>query len=248
MLSAAGCISEVHTISYNFLTILGEIYMQLLIPRKSILLLRNAFYFFLIFFFFCSISSSEDKVILIENKVVIGEPIGGKWHVTINTDSVSAYRDSCLKNELGIVYATDDIEVFGAVLMLYNFGRVKIKKPPTQYLYFYLFNEKEELVDALEYYHQKFERSDGKTMELMEKLDANARDSLKVGNEALIYRYLGEGYYLIKLGKHFATLDQNCFDFLEKPRYLWTKMVKTERVEGWIDATKLTAYPVLDEN
>lgn len=219
--------------------------MKYFVPVKSTRLLRNFVCFFLIFF--GTVSSSEDKVILIEREVVIGELIGGKWRQAIKTDSVSAYRDSCLKNEVGTVYATDDIEVLDSVLMLYNFGRLKVKRPP-EYLDFYLFNKTGELVRANEYYHRKFDLSDARTMKMMEKLDADAHDSLKVGAEALLYRYSGEGYHLIKLGKHFAMLSQDCFDLVSEPRYLWVKKVKTARLEGWIEATQLTGYQVLDEN
>ena len=218
--------------------------MKYFVPVKSTLLLRNFVCFFLIFF--GCVSSSEDKVILIEREVEIVST-SGKWRLAIKTDSVSAYRDSCLKSEVGTVYATDDIEVLDSVLMLYNFGRLKVKKPP-QDLDFYLFNKTGELVSVWEYYHRKFELSDARTLKMIEKLDADARDSLKVGTEALLYRHLGEGYHLIKLGKHFAVLSQDCFDFLSEPRYLWVKKVKTARLEGWIEATQLTGYPILDEN
>ena len=221
--------------------------MKNFVPMKSTLPLRNFVCFFVIFLFFFNVSSSEDEVLLIERDVEIGESMGGIWRLTINTDSASAYRDSLLTNEVGTVYATDDIEVLSSVLMLQSFGRIKIKKPP-RYLDFFVLNKMGELENAREYYHRKFDLSDARTMKVMEKLDADARDSLKVGTEALLYRYLGEGYHFIKLGNHFVELSQECFDFLSEPRYLWRKKVKTGRIEGWIEATRLTGYQVLDEN
>ena len=205
---------------------------------KSTLLLRNFVCFPMIFLFCFNVSRSEDEVLLIERDVEIGESMGGIWRPTIHTDSVSVYRDSLLKNEVGTVYATDDIEVLSSVLMLYSFGRIKIKKPLRD-IHFYFLNKMGELV---------FDLSDARTMKMMEKLDADARDSLKVGTEALLYRYEGEGYHFIKLGKYFVTFSQDCFDFLSKPRYLWVKKVKTARMEGWLEATKLTGYQILDEN
>lgn len=204
---------------------------------KSTLPLRNFVCFLMIFLFLFNVSSSEDEVLLIERDVEIGESMGGIWRLTINTDSASAYRDSLLTNEVGTVYATDDIEVLSSVLMLHSFGRIKIKKPPRD-LHFLVLNKMGELENA----------SDARTMKVMEKLDADARDSLKVGTEALLYRYSGEGYHFIKLGNHFVELSQECFDFLSEPRYLWRKKVKTGRIEGWIEATRLTGYQVLDEN
>ena len=199
--------------------------------------LRNFVCFLMIFLFSFNVSSSEDEVLLIERDVEIGESMGGIWRPTIYTDSVSVYRDSLLKNEVGTVYATDDIEVLSSVLMLYSFGRIKIKKP-LRYIEFFVLNKMGELVNV----------SDARTMKMMLKLDADARDSLKVGTEALLYRYEGEGYHFIKLGKYFVILSQECFDFLSEPRYLWVKKVKTVRIEGWIEATRLTGYQILDEN
>lgn len=214
---------------------------------KSTLLLRNFVCFLMIFLFGFNVSSSEDEVLLIERDVEIGESMGGIWRPTIYTDSVSVYRDSLLKNEVGTVYATDDIEVLSSVLMLHSFGRIKIKKPLRD-IHFYFLNKMGELVSARDYYQRKFDLSDARMMKMMEKLDADARDSLKVGTEALLYRYEGEGYHFIKLGKHFVTFSQDCFDFLSKPRYLWVKKVKTVRIEGWLEATRLTGYQILDEN